>query len=69
MKRQFVFLALILAMGLAVSLAHAEPREKEGKGGKGRGGKPAGESQAERRPEGRQSNESSGRKELIVEHW
>ncbi len=60
MFRQFVSAALTLTLCFAVSLAQAEPRGKEEE--KSRGGKPAGKSQAERKPEGKQDNERSDQK-------
>ena len=60
MTRQFVSAALTMTLCFAVSLAHGEPRGKEGE--KSRGGKPPGKSQAERKPEGKQSEEARGAK-------
>jgi hypothetical protein len=58
MIRKSISATLAMSLCFAVSLAHAEPRGKEEE--KSRGGKPAGNSQAERKPEGKQDNVQSG---------
>ena len=49
-----------MTLCFAMSLAYGEPRGKEGE--KPRGGKPPAKNQAERKPEGKQSNEARGGK-------